>query len=108
MFVASEKSCLHRRFNVDAEFRRRQSYDKFPIIKIIEKPKTMSQLDSEELKQKLLELQEEHRDLDGAISALVEQAAYDQLKLQRLKKRKLLLRDFIQRIEAMLQPDIIA
>jgi len=64
--------------------------------------------DIEELELKLLELREEHRDLDNAIDALIEQAAYDQLKLQRLKKRKLLLRDAIQRIESELQPDIIA
>lgn len=64
--------------------------------------------DPEELKEKLFELRQEHRDLDDAIIALVEQVPYDQLKLQRLKKRKLMLRDLILRIEAMLQPDIIA
>ncbi len=64
--------------------------------------------DRDELRAKLLELREEHRDLDDAIGALVEQVSYDQLKLQRLKKRKLVLRDLIQRVEALLQPDIIA
>ena len=65
-------------------------------------------MDREELHNKLRELQQEHRDLDDAIGALTEQAIYDQLKLQRLKKRKLLLRDMITRLENMLEPDIIA
>ncbi len=64
--------------------------------------------DPAELKEKLFEFRQEHRDLDDAIIALVEQASYDQLKMQRLKKRKLVLRDIILRIEGMLQPDIIA
>lgn len=65
-------------------------------------------MDREELEAKLAELTEEHRDLDHAITALTEQAIYDQLKLQRLKKRKLALRDMILRVESLLEPDIIA
>ena len=50
----------------------------------------------------------EHRDLDDAISALVEKGTADQLTLQRLKKRKLALKDKISRLEDHLTPDIIA
>ena len=50
----------------------------------------------------------EHRDLDDAISALVDKGTADQLTLQRLKKRKLALKDKISRLEDRLTPDIIA
>jgi hypothetical protein len=50
----------------------------------------------------------EHRDLDNAISALVEKPASDHLTLQRLKKRKLLLKDKIFYLEDQITPDIIA
>ena len=53
-------------------------------------------------------LKEEHRDLDGAINALELSVAGDQLQIQRLKKRKLGLRDRISHIEDQLHPDIIA
>jgi hypothetical protein len=53
-------------------------------------------------------LREEHRDLDAAIDALVDAGQADQLQLQRLKKRKLLLRDRLTQLEDALTPDIIA
>ena len=53
-------------------------------------------------------LREEHRDLDAAIEALREAGQADQLQLQRLKKRKLMLRDKLARLEDQLTPDIIA
>jgi hypothetical protein len=53
-------------------------------------------------------LREEHRDLDAAIEALRNAGQADQLQLQRLKKRKLLLRDKLVRLEDQLTPDIIA
>ena len=53
-------------------------------------------------------LREEHRDLDAAIEALRGAGQADQLQLQRLKKRKLLLRDTLARLEDQLTPDIIA
>jgi hypothetical protein len=53
-------------------------------------------------------LREEHRDLDAAIEALREAGQADQLQLQRLKKRKLMLRDKLTRLEDQLTPDIIA
>jgi hypothetical protein len=64
--------------------------------------------EEEALRQKLTELELEHRDLDDVIARLTERAPYDQLQLQRLKKRKLVLKDQISRIEGKLYPDIIA
>lgn len=60
------------------------------------------------LRVKLGVLTREHRDLDEAIGALEERPLPDQLTLRRLKKRKLALKDKIQRIEDELTPDIIA
>ena len=60
------------------------------------------------LRRKLDELRTEHRDLDDVIDRLAHQFPYDQLKLQRLKKRKLVLKDLIARVESNLLPDIIA
>lgn len=53
-------------------------------------------------------LRTEHRDLDAAIRALMEATAGDQLRLARLKKRKLQLKDAIALIEDQMIPDIIA
>ena len=64
--------------------------------------------DEEILRQRLAELELEHRDLDDVIARLTERAPYDQLQLQRLKKRKLLLKDQISLVETQLYPDIIA
>lgn len=60
------------------------------------------------LRTRLSELRQEHRDLDRTIEAIVSAAEGDQLQLSRMKKRKLLLRDLIKRIEDELTPDIIA
>ncbi len=60
------------------------------------------------LKTKLAELKNEHRDLDEVIQTLVDSGPFDQIKLQRLKKRKLQLKDQIATIEDGLLPDIIA
>jgi len=53
-------------------------------------------------------LSQEHRDLDAAIEALLHIGGADQLQIQRLKKRKLLLRDRLAFLEDQLTPDIIA
>jgi hypothetical protein len=67
-----------------------------------------SQLNQNEVMAIELEvLRQEHRDLDLAISVLVEKAI-DQLAVKRLKKKKLLLKDQITRFEDELTPDIIA
>jgi len=63
--------------------------------------------DRDSLLRKLHELRSEHRDLDTVIARLGEQGA-DQLHLQRLKKRKLLLKDEIAWLESRLIPDNIA
>jgi hypothetical protein len=60
------------------------------------------------LRAELAKLQQEHRDLDTAIEALIDAPSHDQIQVQRLKKRKLILRDRISFIEDQLTPDIIA
>lgn len=62
----------------------------------------------DEIRRRLAELRTEHRDLDDAISRMVGDPGNDQLRLQRLKKRKLSLKDDIARLENLLIPDIIA
>lgn len=64
--------------------------------------------EQEILRQKLADLKSEHRDLDDVIARLVERAPFDQLQIQRLKKRKLSLKDQIILLESRLLPDIIA
>ncbi|MGH6946463.1 MAG: YdcH family protein [Kiloniellales bacterium] len=68
----------------------------------------MDRAEIEQLRRKLETLRSEHRDLDQVISRLVEAAPFDQLQMQRLKKRKLMLKDQILKIESELLPDIIA
>lgn len=63
---------------------------------------------SSDIGQRLLILQQEHRDLDDAIGQMAENPATDQLKLRRLKKRKLRLRDQIAYWESKLIPDLDA
>ncbi len=62
----------------------------------------------ESLKVRINQLQMEHRDLDDVISRLSQSPAQDQIQLQRLKKRKLLLKDQIAMLERQLEPDIPA
>lgn len=64
--------------------------------------------DTKAVRKKLKELTSEHRDLDEKIASLTEDGASDQVEIQRLKKRKLALKDQIQKIEDKLLPDIIA
>lgn len=61
-----------------------------------------------QLLRQLQQLQSEHRDLDDVIARLSQASPIDQLQLQRLKKRKLSLKDEMVRLESMLLPDIIA
>jgi hypothetical protein len=68
----------------------------------------MNQEEERQLKANLARLREEHRDLDAAIEALHNAPSSDLLQVQRLKKRKLQLRDRIIAIEDQLTPDIIA
>ena len=64
--------------------------------------------DTDALKKQLDNLQLEHRDLDDVIDHLIETRPFDQLQIQRLKKRKLSLKDQISKLESRLLPDIIA
>ncbi len=66
------------------------------------------ELDVAALERRLLELQDEHRALDEEVRALTMCGVVDQLKVMRLKRRKLSLKDEIYRIEDILNPDIIA
>jgi hypothetical protein len=60
------------------------------------------------IEMRIVELTQEHRDLDAAIDVLVSASVYDQLQLMRLKKRKLLLKDQIAFLQSQLNPDIPA
>jgi hypothetical protein len=66
------------------------------------------QVSDSAVRNELAQLRQEHRDLDSAIEALQGQASPDNLQIQRLKKRKLLLKDRITALEDKLLPDIIA
>lgn len=68
----------------------------------------MSDETIEEIRRKLAELTTEHRDLDDVITRSAADPFMDQLRLQRLKKRKLMLKDQIASLENQLVPDIIA
>jgi hypothetical protein len=68
----------------------------------------MTPEEERELREQLARLLQEHRDLDSAIEALQSSPGSDILQVQRLKKRKLYLRDRISHIEDQLTPDIIA
>ncbi|MCK9544530.1 MAG: DUF465 domain-containing protein [Novosphingobium sp.] len=61
-----------------------------------------------EIQRRIDQLNEEHRDLDAAIAALVEKMGHDQLQIARLKKRKLRIKDEISKLLDNLLPDIIA
>lgn len=71
----------------------------------------MNSTDIEEqqiLKARLYALESEHRDLDDVIERLSEDKPFDQLQLQRLKKRKLVLKDEMALVRSRILPDIIA
>jgi hypothetical protein len=68
----------------------------------------MTKEEEREFREQLSRLQQEHRDLDAAIAALQLTAGSDLIQVQRLKKRKLVLRDKIRQVEDQLTPDIIA
>ena len=68
----------------------------------------MKSADTSEIAQLLSELVEEHRDLDLAINRMSQAPWQDQLRLRRMKKRKLKLKDWIARLESKLIPDLDA
>jgi len=68
----------------------------------------MQRLDERELREELVKLRAEHRDLDDEIVTLEASATAEQLLIKRLKKRKLVIKDRISVVEDQLLPDIIA
>lgn len=78
-------------------------------IKTDRTPKNhMQRRDDRDLREELLKLRTEHRDLDDEIVALEASGTADQLLIRRLKKKKLGLKDQITAVEDQLTPDIIA
>ncbi len=68
----------------------------------------MQDIQADYIHKKLEVLLSEHRDLDDVIDSMVKNQVFDQLQLQRLKKRKLGLKDEIIKLKALIVPDIIA
>lgn len=64
--------------------------------------------DIEELEERLIELEQEHRDMDEIIERLRQTPPVDFLQVKRLQKKKLMLKDEIQKLRSALIPDIIA
>ena len=75
---------------------------------ILLKEKLSFMMTTDDVKHKLDKLKEDHRVLDADIERLMEEPLYDQLAVQRLKKRKLRLKDEILKLQKQLLPDIIA
>ena len=97
-----------RGFNGLSCFAGRVFHASFPAHSTPVETRFRQMSEEDALRRKLDELRTEHRDLDDVIDRLAGQAHYDQLKLQRLKKRKLMLKDLIAKVESQLLPDIIA
>lgn len=68
----------------------------------------MQDIQADYIRKKLEDLLSEHRDLDDVIDSMVKNQVFDQLQLQRLKKRKLGLKDEMIKLKALIVPDIIA
>lgn len=68
----------------------------------------MESLNHQKIEARLNSLKTEHQKLDSEIESLISQAGFDQIRVQRLKKRKLALKDEISVLENSLLPDIIA
>jgi hypothetical protein len=60
------------------------------------------------LMERLVQLTLEHRDLDSVIHRLADDPTHDELQMKRLKRRKLLLKDQIARLQRQLDPDVMA
>ncbi len=70
--------------------------------------RNLNDVDRQAWEEELEHLRQEHRDLDAAIEALTQLGSADRLQVQRLKKRKLSLRDRMTFLDDQLTPDIIA
>ena len=76
------------------------------ILAVTDAP--LTEEEKAQIRGRLHDLETEHQDLDDIIGRLSADPAQDQLQLRRLKKRKLVLKDQMQRLRARLIPDIIA
>jgi len=79
-----------------------------PSCSVCDEPVNVGKEGLEVIKRRIMDLRMEHRDLDEAITAMNERAYVDQLQLRRLKKRKLILKDMISKLESQLIPDLDA
>ena len=68
----------------------------------------MQDIQANNIQKKLETLLSEHKELDDMINTMIKTQVYDQLQLQRLKKKKLSLKDEIIKLKALIVPDIIA
>lgn len=68
----------------------------------------LTQEEIEAVRERIAQLKVEHRDLDDAICHLLDDPSHDELRVRRLKRRKLLLKDQIALLERQLNPDIPA
>ena len=68
----------------------------------------MDEVERAMLEQRIMQLKVEHRDLDDVIKRFADQLVHDQLEVQRLKRRKLLLKDQIAWLERQIDPDVPA
>jgi hypothetical protein len=78
------------------------------IVDTPKRPYAMQAQDPSQIAHLLAELRQEHRDLDTAIEQLAQAVGRDELQITRMKKRKLLLKDTIARLESKLIPDLDA
>ena len=76
------------------------------MVDLIDQIRVMNAHDT--LRRKLANLETEDQDLDDVITRIAEAPAFDQLKVQRLKKRRLMIRDEIVKLRGKILPDIIA
>ena len=77
-------------------------------IKMGTEGRQLTDEEEREIRRELAELRQEHRDLDLAIAAMIESGTVDTIRIQRMKKRKLALKDRIAALEDRRLPDIIA
>jgi len=68
----------------------------------------MTKEEEDAIRRDLLQLRQEHRELDAEIEAIVQSGRIDTIRIQRMKKKKLVLKDRIAALEDQLLPDIIA
>ncbi|MBL4837031.1 MAG: DUF465 domain-containing protein [Kordiimonadaceae bacterium] len=65
-------------------------------------------MDEDSILEKISVFSQEHRDLDDAIELILRAGTFDALQVQRMKKRKLMLKDEVEKLQSLLLPDIIA